>query len=97
MLISTKFSRPPNHPEFVERPRLMERLDKIGERRVTLVSAPLRRGAARRARTVKAIADEPESIFSVNAAGRGWRERIPRVPSLLLAVASGRGVLAGQR
>jgi LuxR family maltose regulon positive regulatory protein len=40
VLIRSKFTRPPGRPEFVERPRLLERLDRGGEHRVTLVSAP---------------------------------------------------------
>lgn len=41
VLIRTKFSRPPSRPEFVQRPRLLDRLDQAVEhQRVTLVSAP---------------------------------------------------------
>jgi LuxR family maltose regulon positive regulatory protein len=39
-LIRTKFSKPPNRPEFVERHRLLDQLGKVVEHRVTLVSAP---------------------------------------------------------
>ena len=39
-LIRTKLSRPPARASFVERPRLLERLDGLLEHRVTLVSAP---------------------------------------------------------
>ena len=41
VLIRTKFSRPPSRPEFVERRRLLDRLDQtVEQHRVTLVSAP---------------------------------------------------------
>ena len=41
VLIRTKFSRPPGRPAFVERPRLLDRLDDaLEQHRVTLVSAP---------------------------------------------------------
>ena len=41
VLIRTKFSRPPTRPEFVERPRLLDRLDNaVEEHRVVMVSAP---------------------------------------------------------
>jgi ATP/maltotriose-dependent transcriptional regulator MalT len=41
ILIRTKFSRPPSRPEFVERPRLLDRLDQpIEQHRIILVSAP---------------------------------------------------------
>jgi LuxR family maltose regulon positive regulatory protein len=41
VLIRTKFSRPPSRPEFVERPRLLDRLAQaIEQHRIILVSAP---------------------------------------------------------
>jgi ATP/maltotriose-dependent transcriptional regulator MalT len=40
VLIRTKFTAPPNRREFVERTRLLERLDTFGDQRVILVSAP---------------------------------------------------------
>jgi LuxR family transcriptional regulator, maltose regulon positive regulatory protein len=41
VLIRTKFSRPPDRPGFVERPRLLDRLDEaVEQHRVTLLSAP---------------------------------------------------------
>jgi LuxR family maltose regulon positive regulatory protein len=41
VLIGTKFSKPPSRPEFVERHRLLDRLDEaVDQHRVTLVSAP---------------------------------------------------------
>jgi len=41
VLIRTKFSSPPSRPEFVERRRLLERLDQaVEQHRITLVSAP---------------------------------------------------------
>jgi len=39
-LIRTKLERPVARPEFVERPRLLDRLDEALEHRVTLLSAP---------------------------------------------------------
>jgi LuxR family maltose regulon positive regulatory protein len=78
-LLTTKFEAPQNHPGFVARPRLYNRLDAGLERRLTLLSAPAGFGKTALLsawRTRHASEERPIGWFSLdesdNDAARFW-------------------------
>ena len=102
VLIRTKFSLPPDRPGFVERRRLLDRLDQaVEEHRVTLLSAPPGSGKTTLAtqwlarRTVPAAwlsldkgDNDPERLvrYLLAAIEAGTAQRLPKSAALLAAL-----------